>query len=227
MGFPAQSCDSVETGIREALASGLPVMAFGSLYLAGHVRTAFPPQLKRHQRTAVLRRRDQLPLEQRESASRAVCEKLLSLDEYKKAKTVFLFRAFRSELDLRLFAGQAARDGKTLVYPYCVDATRMIALKPGDAWKKDRFGIETPDPEQATTVTPDEIDLVLCPCVAFDGEGRRLGMGAGYYDRFLPLCGHATRILTAFEAQRLDRVCTEDCDVRMDAIITEERSLVL
>ena len=50
-------------------------------------------------------------------------------------------------------------------------------------------------------------------------------MGAGYYDRFLPQCRNADKILIAFEAQRLDRVCTEDSDVPMDAVITEERTV--
>ena len=227
MGVPAEAAGSIEEGIRLALASGLPVMSFGSLYLAGHVRTAFPKQLKKLQRSEILQKRDALLPEQREAASRTVCEKLLSLDVYKSAKTVFLFRAFRSEIDLGLFAEQAERDGKTLVYPYCADQARMLALKPGDAWQKDRFGIEVPDPEQAVAVPPEEIDLVLCPCAAFDREGGRLGMGAGYYDRFLPRCENACKILTAFEAQCLDRVCTEGFDVPMDAIITEERTLVL
>lgn len=223
MGFPALAADSIEEGIFLALDSGCPVMAFGSLYLAGHLRTVFSRLLKKWQRTAALQKRDLLPAVQREAASRAVCEKLLALDEYKHAKTVFLYRAFRSELDLSIFAEQAVHDGKTLVYPYCADRTRMLALKPGDAWETDRFGIAAPVPEKAGITAPEEIDLILCPCSAFDDEGRRLGMGAGYYDRFLPRCTRAFKILTAFEVQRLDRVCTEGFDVPMDAVVTEER----
>ena len=49
-------------------------------------------------------------------------------------------------------------------------------------------------------------------------------MGAGYYDRFLPQCRNAVRILIAFEAQCLDRVCTEAFDLPVDAVITEERT---
>ena len=146
------------------------------------------------------------------------------LEAYRNAVTIFLFRAFRSELDLSLFAEQAERDGKTLVYPYCPDRSHMLALKPGEAWKADRFGIPVPVPEQSTVIDPADIDLVLCPCVAFDRDGRRLGMGAGYYDRFLPQCRKAVKILIAFEAQRLDTVCTEESDIPMDAVITEERT---
>ena len=58
---------------------------------------------------------------------------------------------------------------------------------------------------------------------AFDEAGRRLGMGAGYYDRYLPRCGKAKKILVAFDAQRLEQVYTEDCDVPMDAVVTETR----
>ncbi len=223
-GFPAVFCDSIEEGVRLALDAGGAVMAFGSLYLAGRVRTVFPRLLKKKQRTNVLKKRDALPVEARAAASGTVCEKLLSLEAYRSAKTIFLFRASRSEPDLSLFAEQAKRDGKTLVYPYCIDQTRMLALKPGSAWETDRFGIPVPVLEQARVIPPEEIDLVLCPCVAFDGEGRRLGMGAGYYDRFLPQCGNALKILIAFEAQRLDRVCSEAFDIPMDAVITEERT---
>ena len=223
MGFPAVASGSIEDGICAALDTGEPVMAFGSLYLAGHVRTVFPRLLKKHQRTVALRKRDALSAEYRAAASASVCEKLLSLDAYRRAKTIFLFRAFRSELDLSAFAEQAARDGKTLVYPYCTDRSHMIALKPGDAWETDSFGIPVPVREASAEIDPAEIDLVLCPCSAFDGEGRRLGMGAGYYDRFLPQCRNAVKILIAFEAQRLDRVCTDAFDVPMDAVITDER----
>ena len=224
-GLPAAACESIEDGVRLALDREGPVMAFGSLYLAGHARTVFPHLLKKKQRAAVLKKRDAIPTGTRAEASRTVCEKLLSLDAYRSAKTIFLFRAFRSELDLSRFAEQAKRDDKTLVYPYCPDRSHMIALKPGEAWEVDRFGIPVPVPEQSTVMDPADIDLVLCPCVAFDRDGRRLGMGAGYYDRFLPQCRKAVKILIAFEAQRLDTVCTEESDIPMDAVITEERTV--
>ena len=199
-------------------------MAFGSLYLAGHVRSAFPKQMKQYQRLAVLQRRDALSAEKRAEDSRAVCERRLQLDAYRKARTVFLFRAFRSEPDLSFFEQQAERDGKILLYPYCTDRTTMLAIRPGQDWETDRFGISAPVMEKAQVWDPGDIDLILCPCVGFDTDGRRLGMGAGYYDRFLPLCPGAYRVLTAFEAQRLGRVYTEDCDSPMDAVVTEIRA---
>ena len=50
-------------------------------------------------------------------------------------------------------------------------------------------------------------------------------MGAGYYDRFLPQCHNAEKLLIAFEIQHLKKVCTEAFDIPMDAVITEERTV--
>ena len=100
----------------------------------------------------------------------------------------------------------------------------MLALRPGEHWETGRFGIEVPVLEESAVWDPAEIDLILCPCTAFDDQGNRLGLGAGYYDRFLPQCRKAYRILTAFEVQHLPAVCTEGFDVGMDAIITESRT---
>ena len=220
-GLPATACDSVRDGVRQALQTDEDVVAFGSLYLAGEVRTLFPGEKKRRQRRLVLQRRDSLPPEQRAEGSAAICSAILSCDAYRRARSVFLFRAFRSEADLSAVAAQAERDGKTVLYPVCVDRTRMLAVKPGEAWETDAFGIQAPVLAQATVWDPADIDLILCPCAAFDGEGRRLGMGAGYYDRFLPQCAKAVSLLVAFEAQRLKQVFTEACDADMDAVVTE------
>ena len=137
-----------------------------------------------------------------------------------------LFRAFQSELDLSLFAEQAGLDGKTLLYPYCTDRTHMLAVRPGSVWEADRCGIPAPVPEEGAVWDPADIDLILCPCAAFDAEGGRLGMGAGFYDRYLPQCKNAIKILTAFEVQCLDRVCTERSDIPMDLILTERRTIL-
>lgn len=90
-----------------------------------------------------------------------------------------------------------------------------------DGWQVGSFGILEPDPEKSALIAPDEIDLVLCPCTAFDEHGQRIGMGAGYYDRYLPQCSKASIAAVAFEAQKAERVLAEDWDYPMPLIFTE------
>ena len=99
----------------------------------------------------------------------------------------------------------------------------MVAALPEEntEWVPDSYGISIP--EKYRVIPPEEIDLVLCPCSAFDDGGHRLGMGAGYYDRYLPQCVNAKKVLVAFDAQRLEEVFTEGFDIPMDAVITETR----
>jgi 5-formyltetrahydrofolate cyclo-ligase len=52
--------------------------------------------------------------------------------------------------------------------------------------------------------------------VAFDHAGRRLGMGAGYYDRFLPQASSACRLGLAWSLQIADEVPVDEFDVLMD-----------
>ena len=64
--------------------------------------------------------------------------------------------------------------------------------------------------------------LVICPCTAFDKTCSRVGMGGGYYDRFLPKCINAAVIAVAFECQKAENIPVQDTDIRMDAVFTEK-----
>ncbi|MET0156243.1 MAG: 5-formyltetrahydrofolate cyclo-ligase [Rickettsiales bacterium] len=65
-------------------------------------------------------------------------------------------------------------------------------------------------------------DVVLCPLVAFDDEGGRLGYGKGFYDRALVALPKATAIGVAFESQRYPFALPhEPHDVRLQAVMTE------
>ena len=52
----------------------------------------------------------------------------------------------------------------------------------------------------------------------------RMGMGAGYYDRFLPKCTRADIVGVAFEAQKAEVLPADPWDRPMDIIYTEKRS---
>ena len=64
------------------------------------------------------------------------------------------------------------------------------------------------------------IDVVLVPGMAFDAEGRRLGRGKGYYDRFLSSLHPRPKLVgVCFDFQKVDRVPTETRDVAVDLVV--------
>mgnify|MGYP001160585189 FL=1 len=82
------------------------------------------------------------------------------------------------------------------------------------------YGFEQPSVE-AREIPPTEIDVVLVPGLAFSLDGRRLGRGAGYYDRFLAGV-EATKVgLTTRDRIRTD-IPLEPHDVTMDWVATED-----
>ena len=212
----AEAAKDIPDGIRLALESGAPVVAFGSLYLAGAIRTAFPRAIKKHQRKTAIAGREALSPTERAEKSERIVEAVRALPAYQRAKTVMVYSAVGAEVDLAALAA----DGKRFCYPLCRNKTEMDAYLPG-GWQTGAFGIKEPDPARSEYVTPEEIDLVLCPCAGFDGNGNRVGMGAGYYDRYLPQCRNAAIYAVAFEAQRLEQVYTDEHDRKMDGVITE------
>lgn len=223
-GIPALNFTSIEEGISYSLQSDEPIVAFGSLYLAGQICTEFPGCIKKHQRRQVLKKRDAIPAKVRQKKSAAICEHIRKSELYRKAKTIMIYKAFRSEAELTALEEYARLDDKVLLYPYCVEDFRMLALRPyqPDAWEKDSYGICAPICGRSESIPPEEIDLVICPCAAFDSAGHRLGMGKGYYDRFLPRCINAAVALAAFSEQRLKFVYTDTHDVIINNIFTEE-----
>ena len=64
---------------------------------------------------------------------------------------------------------------------------------------------------------------MLVPCTAFDAACRRVGMGKGYYDRYLPRCQNAVTLGVAFEVQRVERAAADPHDRQLDGYATEEK----
>ena len=177
---------------------------------------------KAAQRKAGIAARRALSDTERTHSNAALCARIMALDCFKKAENILLYAAFGGEADLSTLAVEAARQGKTLAYPVCGEGFSLTAAVPGpDGWEVGTYGIRTPILSRSAVLPPDKLDLVLVPCTAFDADCFRVGMGKGYYDRFLPRCTHAGKIGIAFEAQRVAHAAVDGHDQRLDAFITE------
>lgn len=182
-------------------------------------------EYKKELRKAKIRAREALTGDDRTACSSDICRRITQTAEYRSAEVIFLYKYIKGEVRLDELEKAAAADGKTLVYPVCLSKTEMIAVRPGtdeDAWTAGAFGIKEPDPAKGEAVRPEDIDLVIAPCSSFDDKCRRLGMGGGYYDRYLPECTKARVIAVAYEVQRADEIPMEEYDKPVDAVITEK-----
>ena len=223
---------SFDYGKDIAASFGKPIIALGSLYLAGAVRTDFMKVYKGWLRKICKSKRDSLSEKQRIEKSETICRTISEMPEYQNAKTIMLYKWTKGEVKLDYLEKlNPDKAGKTFVYPLCIDKENMIAIEPGGAaqgkdseaiWREGPFGIKEPNREMGREVLPEEIDMVICPLVGFDEYDNRLGMGGGYYDRFLPKCKKAKKIGVAFDVQELPMVPVEDYDVMLDDIITDK-----
>jgi 5-formyltetrahydrofolate cyclo-ligase len=180
---------------------------------------------KKELRKAKINAREALTVEERTAYSSDICRRITQTAEYRSAGVIFLYKYIKGEVRLDELENAAAADGKTLVYPLCLSKTEMIAVRPGtdeDAWTAGAFGIREPDLAKGEAVRPEDIDLVIAPCSSFDDKCRRLGMGGGYYDRYLPECTKARVIAVAYEVQRADEIPVDEYDKPVDAVITEK-----
>lgn len=175
-------------------------------------------------RKEMLRRRRLLSPSNAARASKEICDKIIASDEYKDSRTLLLYMAVNNEVSLHALSKAAKSDGKLVAYPLCLKRGEMSARVPNfdGVFNIGAYSIPEPDPENSRLIAPEDIDLVVCPLAAFDDKCRRLGMGGGYYDRFLPKCKNAFIAGAAYELQLVAEVPLASHDIVLDAVFTEK-----
>ena len=186
------------------------------------------PLDKKAIRKAALERRGAIPPDVRRAKSERIRERLLALDEFKSAKRVLFYASFRDEVETIGMIADALKMGKRIMLPRVeTDKLALYEIEKADELTEGYMGIPEPVGNKKRLGSLDEIDLVIMPGAAFDPKGNRLGYGKGYYDKLLSGAGTRGRpgllIALAFETQVVEAVPAESHDIRVDAIVTEER----
>ena len=184
---------------------------------------------KKKLRHHLLGLRRHLSVEERESRSACIWQQLRREKFYRQAKCVFCYASMPDEVQTHAILEHMLQNGKRVCLPRivakgimdAVELSSMEDLVPGD------FGILTVSDEKGTVIPPEEIDCVLVPGAGFGRDGARLGMGGGYYDRFLMTrARQALRIAAAFSCQLSAEIPMEPHDCRVDAVITEDEMIL-
>ena len=175
---------------------------------------------------------------EREAASAAAWANLEGQPMWRESRVLLIFMSMPREIDTG-GAVQRALEGhgrKAVFIPRTagenLDFRGILSLD--DAEGGGLFGIREPPPGAPPWVfeaSPEPI-LVIVPGLAFDEEGRRLGRGGGYYDRFIASVRRHSAASRrdaplfaglAFEHQVVKTIPAEAHDAPLDALITDAR----
>ena len=164
--------------------------------------------------------------EDRLKKSLGILKKFLALPKFKAAKTILFYASFDGEVDTFDMMKQSLRLGKKIALP--IINTKHKQIIPAFVHNLDEdlvfgpYGIQEPRFEKNRLAACDEFDLSVVPGIAFDQENRRLGRGAGYYDRFLTrLSKDIPSIGLAFDFQIVNRLPHQEHDVPLTKVIVD------
>ena len=120
---------------------------------------------------------------------------------------------YLAEIGSDIFLPTIQKNTKILIFNRFEDKNTMV---------RNKYGIH----EQIDTATLDchDLDLILIPCVCFDSNGFRIGMGQGYFDHTLENCSlnKPKKIILAHEFQKTQDCFPNEYDIRSDAAITDK-----
>lgn len=167
-------------------------------------------------------RKEQSEESSKEKSSR-IYDKLSELPEFNSAKSILVYISKKEEVSTNQLINELLFAGKKVVVPYIRD-DRIKLCEVGNECKFElgQFGVLEPTQDFIKPCNVTEIDCIVVPGVAFDLKRNRLGHGGGYFDKLL--CNsNAKKIGIAFDFQIVDELPTEEHDVKMDLVVTEER----
>ena len=85
---------------------------------------------------------------------------------------------------------------------------------------ESKYNIKTPKPN-TQHLTP---NYIIVPFLAFDSTKHRLGYGGGYYDKTMHSMT-AIKIGVGYAEQQVDKIPTNETDIKLDFIVTDEKLL--
>ena len=178
-------------------------------------------------RTAILMARREVPPHQHALEARALAVHLSAIID--DAATVCAYVPVGSEPGSLEEIDSLHRRGVRVLLPVArsdVEGLQWGEYRPGELVTAP-FGLREPAPPWLDADAIADASVILVPALAVDRRGVRLGRGAGFYDRALPLADPAARLIAVVRDDELvDALPAEPHDVRVTHALTPTGGLV-
>lgn len=145
--------------------------------------------------------------------SQAISIKLLSSINWKKVNSLHYYSSIENlnEVDLDYFIVRLK-----IINP---KINLFTNIKVGDFWRVKAI--------KKDQIIPESYDVIIVPMLGFDQTLNRLGYGGGFYDKFLDSKLKAVKIGVCYEQGFMTEFCSEEHDIAMNIIVTENKILSL
>ena len=177
-------------------------------------------------RKEILNMRNNMSNEKRILKDKLIYNLFINSDLYKKAKDIFIYVSFGSEVNTHEIIKKAIIDKKNIYVPKIdMKKKEMIAVKIHSITELNvnNYGILEPINVDKDKIAND-FDIIVMPGVAFDENGNRIGYGGGYYDKYLEKnIFKAKKVALAYEEQILERIESDFHDIKVDFIINTKK----
>lgn len=158
-------------------------------------------------------------------ASFIIGQKICASSEFKNADVIFAFMPMIDEPNIGVIILEAFMSGKKVAVPKILDEKGEMEfywISSDEKMKEGTFGIYEPEgtnPVDMNTVT--DGSLLIVPGVAFTKDGKRLGRGKGFYDRFMAKYKNKfSKMGICFDFQLVDDIPIYENDIKVDKVIS-------
>jgi 5-formyltetrahydrofolate cyclo-ligase len=149
-----------------------------------------------------------------------ICSKIQKVIDLHKPKKILLYLPLRLEVDVMPIINELRKIKNIEVYVPFMKGNSFVPVKFRLPLKVKKFGIKEPN---FSTFRNNNIkfDMIVVPIVGIDETYRRIGFGAGMYDRFFEtLKVRPITIFTQLKLCKSKEIVTSRHDIKPDYIIT-------
>jgi 5-formyltetrahydrofolate cyclo-ligase len=185
---------------------------------------------KRALRADLRERRQLLSDQAREAAEDGIREQLDRLVADLGVRSMSCFLSTTTEPGTRSFVSAAVSRGIRVLLPVTRTDGLLdwaVATDDGDI-AEGMFGLPEPVGELLGPIAVNDVDLLVIPAAAVDGNGMRLGWGRGFYDKTLGSMERCPPVYAVvFDSEVVDEVPSDIHDQPVTGIVTPTRTITL